>query len=297
MSEESLLGGEGDAPAPSSEPTLTPSPDFSFYSDDGLNEGLSSHFDDNNKGVQKFFQKYQGAENPNKAAIDGIANLQYMAGQKGFERPADDAPESIRGEFDRKMRELNGAPKEASDYKWERPEGISEEYWNQDQVSGFADILHKHGSSPDMAKDLFEAYTASFDGAQEQAAQLQGQQIDEQRNILKAEYGVDADATINTAIEVGKALGAPQSEIERIGMTAEGVKFLASLKSKITGDNVSDQGAGGRIRDGIGADSMQRANDARDKAIAAHAKGDMESYHHYSKVVSELHQKHADSQR
>ena len=76
MSDESLLsggdtGGEPPVADPStSTPAAEPAP-FSFYGEDGINPGIQ--FEDSNKSVEGLFKKYQGAENPNKAFLDGEA--------------------------------------------------------------------------------------------------------------------------------------------------------------------------------------------------------------------------------
>jgi len=277
MSDESLLsggdtGGEPPVADPStSTPAAEPAP-FSFYGEDGINPGIQ--FEDSNKSVEGLFKKYQGAENPNKAFLDGVANLQYMAGQKGFERPADDAPESVKEEFDRRMRELNGAPKEASEYGYEKPEGVPDEYWDQSQVDGFSEILHKHGASPELAKELFESYVGSFEGLEGQMQEQANAQLEEQRNLLKSEFGVDADKMVKDAISSANALGIPQSEIERIGMTAEGVKALAKIKSFISSDVISNNNSAGNISNASSNNFQEMAIDAGRKSAEAYAKGD-----------------------
>jgi hypothetical protein len=227
---DSLISGDSDpAPADTSADTATPSAEFSFYQDGALSEQFDKMLGEN-KSARSHFQKYATAENPFEAAMNGIKDLNFIAGQKERTRPGEDASDEDKQKWNDYLRSQLGVPEKADGYGWQKPEGVDESMWDQAQVDTFADILHKGNVSPETAKELFEAYNESLMSAPEQIEAQVAQQLQVEREKLNTEFGMDADKMIKQATEAGNLWGLPQEEIERIGQTAEGVKLMARLK-------------------------------------------------------------------
>jgi hypothetical protein len=279
---------------PTAEPTAAP--EFSFYQDGAISEGFDKMLGEN-KSARSHFQKYAGAENPFEAAMNGIKDLNFIAGQKERTRPADDASDEDKQAWNNYIRSQLGVPEKADGYGWERPEDISEDMWNQDEMNQFAEILHKGNVPPETAKELFDAYNDSLRGAPEQIEAQMTQQLQVEREKLNGEFGMDAEKMIKQAGEAANLWGVSQEEAERIGQTAEGVKLLARLKNAVTSDVTSNTQSSNGVNNGANSNYEEQAMAAGLKAVEAHGRGDMANYKKFSDQQSHFNQLHASSLR
>jgi hypothetical protein len=250
-----------------------------------------------NKSARSHFQKYAGAENPFESAMNGIKDLNYIAGQKERTRPGEDASDEDKKTWNDYLRNQLGVPEKPEGYGWERPENIAEDMWDQDGMNQFADILHKGNVSPDTAKELFDAYNAQLSAAPEQFEAQQAQELQVQRDLLNDKFGMEAEKMIKQAAEAGNLKGLSENEIKRIGSTAEGVELLASMKNWLTSDVTSNTQSSEGIRDGGGSNYQERAMAAGRLASEAHARGDMASYNKFAKQQSDLNEAHLNASK
>ena len=267
--------------------------DFSFFSDDGLRPEIANLITDDNKAAKSFFEKYKGAEDANKAIIDGIANMQYMMGQKAMTRPDENAPEHVKEAFLNHLRNINNVPEKPDGYGIERPEDIPEEMWNAEEISQYADIFHKHNISPDAVKDLMERYTEGLRSVPEQLEAQQAQSLKVERDKLNSEFGMEAEKMIKRASEAANLWGLSQEEAARIGQTAEGIKLLARLKNSVSSDVTSNTQSSGMNQNRSSYE--EQAIEAAKAASEAYAKGDMASYRKFSEQQTHYNQLHAQS--
>jgi hypothetical protein len=296
---DSLIDPSGGDPAPAdpiSADPATPPADFSFYGDEGIRPELNNLIGEN-KAVASYFQKYAGAEDPNKAAIEGIGHLSQLASQKERTRPADDASDADKQVWNDYIRNQLGVPEKPEGYGWEKPEDIGDDMWNQEEMGTFADILHKGNVSPETAKELFDAYTGGLRNAPEQIEAQVAQQLAVERDKLNAEYGMEADKMIAHATEAANLLGVSPEEAQRIGQTAEGIKLLARMKNTVTGDVTSNTQSTNGMTNGGSSNYEEQAMGAGLKAVEAHNRGDMASYKKFSEQQSHYNQLHANASR
>jgi hypothetical protein len=301
---ESLISGEAtgqEQPSVESvqQEVMQPSTssDFSFYSDDGLRPEIAQYIGDDNKAAKSFFEKYRGAEDPNKAIVDGIANLQYMAGQKAFDRPPEDAPDSVKQEFQNRIRQLNNAPESVDGYEFKWDDSVPEGYRDDSEINAYKEIFNKYGVPKEAWDEAISHYQQGLGGIQEQIEQQTSERVEVERQQLQSEFGVDADKMIQRATSAGNALGLPQSEIERIGQTAEGVKALAKINDLISSDVLNSGNSSGSVNQQQGGNYLEQAVDASRKASEAYAKGDRASGDKYYQMQQRFNELHLNSQR
>jgi len=276
--------------------STTPAPDFSFYADGGISPAFDKMLGDN-KSARSHFQKYAGAENPFDSAMNGIKDLNYIAGQKERTRPADDASDEDKKVWNDYLRNQLGVPEKPEGYGWERPESVPEEMWDQEGMDKLAGIAHQHNVSPQAASALFEEYNAQLAAAPEQMAAQEAQELQVQRDLLNNKFGMEADKMIKQAAEAGNLKGLSESEISRIAQTAEGVELLASMKNWLTSDVTSNTQSSEGIRDGGGSNYQDKAMEAGRLAVEAHNRGDMASYKKYAEQQSHYNQAHSNASR
>jgi len=286
MSDDPSLLGGGD-PAPADPNPADPNPSdpqpapagISFYGEDGqLHSSITEQIGDM-KGTQNFFQKYSGAENPTLEALKGIENLTAMVGQKtqGLTRPAEDASDAEKQAYVDQIRKLNGTPDNADDYGYVRPEDLDESIpFEVDEAKAFADVLHQHHASPELAKALFDVYTEQLKGVPEAIAREEAAYKQEQVTALRDEFGAAADKTIQQAKDNAATFGVSEDLMKQIGMSAEGVKFLAGLSKYIGADSIPSGNGEGAMNNGKNYEQM--AMEAGQKAMEANSKGDNVGY-------------------
>jgi hypothetical protein len=269
---------------------------FSFYGDEGIRPELSNLIGEN-KAVASYFQKYAGAEDPNKAAIEGIGHLSTLASQKERTKPAEDASDADKQVWNDYIRNQLGVPEDAKGYGWDKPEDIGDDLWNQGEVDTFADILHKGNVSPDTAEALFSAYNDSLRGAPEAMQAQIDQQLAVEKDILQAEYGMETDKMLQAAVEGGNLKGLPIEETQRIASTALGVKLLAEIKNMHVSDVTSNTKSSSGMSQGGNSNYEEQAMASAMKATEAHSRGDMVSYKKFAAQQTHFNQLHANASR
>jgi hypothetical protein len=291
---DSLISSDP-APADTSPADTTPAPaDFAFYQDGALSEQFSTMLGDN-KSAKSHFEKYAKAENPFEASMNGIKDLNYLAGQKERTRPADDATDEEKATWNAYIKQQNGVPDDAKGYGWERPEDVSEDMWDQAQIDGFAEILHKGNVPPETAKELFDAYNDSLRGAPEQMQAQIDAQLAVERDILNAEFGMETEKMLAKAPQTGNMWGLSEQETARICSTAEGVKLMERMSNAVTSDVTSNTQSSNGISQGGNSNYEEQAMASGMKAIEAHNRGDMASYRKFSEQQSHFNQLHANA--
>jgi len=288
--------GDGTAAAADASASTTaaaatvPAQDFSMYGEKGLNAGMVKLLGEGDelKGARFFLKKYEGADDPNAEVLKGLNNLQYIASQKAYIRPPDDAPDNVKEEFGKQMKLLNQTPESAEGYKYNvRPEGLAEEVpWNQEEANQYSEVLHKHNASPALAAELMELYKGGLEGIPAVVAQEEATHREAQIDILRNEHGVNAEKVIQEATNAASLLGVSPEETSRIAMTAAGVNFLANLKTMISSDILSTAKAAGSVNAGDGQSWSEKAMESSKLATEAMKANDTQAYNaHYADQV------------
>lgn len=240
---------------------------FSFYGEGGkLRDELAALTSDKFKGASSFFAKYAKAEDPTAAALQGLENLQFMASQKGFSRPPDDAPQAVKDEFGKRLREVMGVPDKKEDYGISKPENLPDGVeWDENGLGDYLDIFHKGNVSTATAKQIIEKHVAKVS---ERAAAQQSQILENGRQELQKVYGDKLPAAIQDAkrgIEIMSSLiGIPAEQIEQqAALNPTMIRMLVEMKRQtsepavVTGQGVSGQGSFLEQADAILKDPVQ----------------------------------------
>ena len=149
----------GDTTAPSGDsppPAVQDGPWFSdFIAHDGaLNKDRLENLPEELKPFKETLERYDTLD----AMLRGFHNSRQLNGAKGLEPLPPGASEDAVQERAELMAKLNNAPSEPAGYKFEKPDGYPEDLaWNQEGVDRYAEILHKHNASPELAAELFQA--------------------------------------------------------------------------------------------------------------------------------------------
>lgn len=206
---------------------------------DALPDHLKAHADT--------FKKYQTVE----ALLGGMGNLANLAGKKGLEPLAKDAPAELVAERQALMRKLNNVPEKPEGYGIKKPDGVPDEQWNGEYVGGILGVLHKHNASPELVQELVKLdqdFAAKVRSGGE-AAQVQA--LNKERETLKTEFGGEYGKKISLAARAAKTLGL-DPENDPMFRTAAGVKAMlrvAEMVSEdrlVSGDGGADFGKGDR---------------------------------------------------
>lgn len=233
------------SPSPAAATSVQPSA-FSLYAEGGIHPELAKILaNDEYKGARNVLQKYAKAEDPTKALMVGLSNLNYMASQKGLEPLPADAPDSVKAEFEQKLRKIVGAPEKPEDYGFKRPDGIPENMFSEEYAGEISKILHKHAASPQLAKDLL-AFDSTF-GQQKLEAAKQGA-VQAARAELSRVYGNRLDSALMDAergIDIASGLtNIPADSLrEQATNNPMMIQLLAAIKTATSEDTRADGSA------------------------------------------------------
>ena len=222
---------------------------FSIYEDGKVSEKFLQTLSDEDKGLAKFFGKYAGAKDPEKAMLQGVKNLQYLAGQKALEPLPDDAPDSVKDERRQLMAKLNGVPETPEGYGIKKPETLPDGvYWPEESVGAYAGIFHKHNASPELVKEILELHTKTLEGAEVQIEQQITAQRTEEMGKLKTEFGDRTNQVLTKAMRGAMTLGLTEDEAKALGTSAASIKALAKVVDLVSEDRLAvDAGAGSNV--------------------------------------------------
>lgn len=284
-------------PAPTPDPTPTPAAFTGFYGDDGKAlESVITSIPEEHKSFRSFVEKYQGSKDPMTEMYRGFESLQTMASQKQFQRPGEGATQAEIDNFNNQMRLVNQTPGDPTGYKFIKPETFPEGVpFNQEEADGYAGILHKHNASPEMAKELFEAYTGSLLAVPELQAQADKQAQDTAMNDLRDEHGALAERVYQDAIETANLFGAPEELINLSKFSAETLTWLSKMKDLVSPDSLPQTKSGGAVHGG--GNYAQQADEQYRLATEAHARGDHAAHDKHYSEAQRLSQLDANAKR
>jgi hypothetical protein len=208
------------------------------------------------KGLHSFFGKYAKAEDPNKAVLDGIKNLQYLAGTKGLEPLPDDAPDSVKEERAEIMRKANGVPATPADYGIVKPDDMPDEQWNGEYVNDMVSVLHKYNAPPAMVNELFEmdGQHAAKLGAETEAAQAAAMKAESAK--LTEAFGSEIQEKTDHAKRMARTLGLDPAT-DPMFNSANVVKAFAQMFTMVSEDRIVS-GDGGN---NLGSSDREKAKD------------------------------------
>ena len=190
--------------------------------------------------MTKMLEKYQSAEDPNRAIIEGIKGLDFLSKQKDiesfFDCLPDDAPQELKDKRSEMIRKMNGAPEKAEDYGLKRPDEISDSiYWPEGIETKHMDLAKEYNVPREFLQKQMEMHMDMLNGAPAHfEAQYEGQRK-EQLEALRTEHGGNLQAVVDAAEAGGLASGHFDGEGMAIMMRAatqvgKGKEFVNMMK-------------------------------------------------------------------
>lgn len=230
-----------------------------FYGEDGaINPAITALLGDEDAAITKMLEKYQATENPNRAMIDGIKNLQFLSGQKDIdafiEGLPDDAPQEAKDKRSEMIRKINGAPDKAEDYGLKRPDEIAASvYWPEGIEMQHMELAKQYSVPREFLQKQFELHTNMLNGAPAHfEAQYQGQ-LKTQLESLRTEHGTSLQGVVDAADNGGMASGHFNGEemahvmraVTQVGLGQKFVNMMKWINDSIGEDKrVFSQGQG-----------------------------------------------------
>ena len=217
--------------------------------DSVFQKGALDQFPEDLKGLRNWIESQKSGVGLEK----GLRHLQKLASSKGFERPADDAPDDAKEAFTAKLRELNGVPESPDKYEFKMPEG----YEMPDEVKGkIAEFAHTNGINAETVNKFIP-----FQMELEKAGQLQSQQAHIEAESKRGDEYFGGEGSFDVkAPEIAKWAQEQGYDIkgDPAFRNATTYKILADLKAATSEDNhVSGSGAGNGIN-GLNTESAIR---------------------------------------
>lgn len=235
---------------------------LNVFKDGDVTDEFVAAAGDEYKGVVDLAKKYASAENPTAEFIKGLHNLQYMAKSKGELAPLpEDAPESVKQEWDAKMRDVLGVPATAGDYQLKLPEGVEEGSLDTEYLTNLKEVAHANR----IPQSAFDAFAPLLMQREVQIAegieQERQQQLDAGRQALTKEYGDETPQVLAQAAAVAMQLD-PDIDVN----SEEALRHPFTIKAlhkiaELTGD---DKG----LRSGMGTLGGQGQTDFRQQSLA-----------------------------
>ena len=273
-------GQQNEAPKPEGA-----APSFSLYEKDGtLNKAFLDAFPEADRAAfSKIASKYKDPAN----LVKGLVNLNWAASQKGFERPADDAPQNVKDEFNARMRSLRGVPENPDGYELKAPDGLPAGLsWNEADAKEWATFAHKQGLGKEEVAKLTEYQMA-------REAKRAESYFKEQDAALTAAFGDKRSERLKAASSVAAKFGVDVNN-PAIGNNAEVIKMLATIHDKIGESQFISNGAAAQTSTG---DLQTQMSDIGRKALEAQASGRTDEYNRLVQQQTDLARRIVASQK
>lgn len=150
--------------APQSTPSSTPNRVglAAYYGENGLDRNAVNELPDDYSAIKGLLNKYP---TDLKALNNGIKGLNYLAGQKGFIKLGEGASEADIAYQQKMLKEFNNVPDQIDGYGIQKPEGLPDEYWDQEQTNALLSTLHKHNASPELVRELADLQSQALQKA------------------------------------------------------------------------------------------------------------------------------------
>jgi hypothetical protein len=192
--------------------------------------------------------------------------------------PGDDATDEDRSAFRKAM----GVPEKVEDYKVTRPEFLTEEQFNSDEMQGPVQAavasLHEQGATQAQVDAALNSYFEYAKGRAEQTLKNDNEYIERAETKLREDWGQDYDANKAFAdqaisrFEFGNDLkNAELSGGRLLGSDPNFVRMMAEVGRRM-GEGGLQAGMRGTE---AGADIQSQYDEVSTQAYAAHDRGDM----------------------
>lgn len=224
-------------------------------SDGKIDKSAYDRLPDHLKPFSETLKKYDTDE----ALLGAFLHSQTLNGKKGLQPLDKNASEKDKAEWNGRLRELLGVPKDAAGYGvLEKPADVPDTLWNGEYVQTMAGIMHKYNAPPEMVKELFAADrkfgTDTMGKGQSQAVEAR-KAADA---LITQTFGQNRDAEIHAARRAAETVGIDVQDPD-IGNNPKIIIALSKMAKLLGEDKLvrpgSAEGAVG------GGDDRARARD------------------------------------
>jgi hypothetical protein len=168
-----------------------------------LNKGNFEHLPEHLQQYKPIFDKYDTVD----ALFGALGNASTLVGKKGLQPLPEGADEKSVSEFNARLAEVLGVPDDPKGYGIERPEGLSEDLWDQGYADQAAAKFKELNISPKAAKELIAMDAARAMEMDQIKAQAEEAYEKEQRGLVADAFGAESARKLATAQQVAKSLG------------------------------------------------------------------------------------------
>jgi len=158
-----------------------------------------------------------------------VVNARSMVGRDKITKPNDASTEDEWNEWYK----AGGRPENFSDYGFEKPEELPDEYYDQQRAEKYMKLFHKIGLSATQAKTLFDAHNEDVISELKQVLQQRKLSDTELRDGLRADWGNAYEQKKhfgNLAIEKGSQDEEhKQRMVEKYGNDPDFIRFAANI--------------------------------------------------------------------
>lgn len=268
-----------------------------LYGEDGtIDKKAWDRLPEHLKGHKEAFSQHGSMD----ALLTYTANLASLAGKKGLAPLPANAPDHVKAERSKLLREINGAPDKPEGYAVKRPEQVPEGMWSDEYANGVVGILHRHNASPDLVNELI-----GFDGNHAaKMLELAKTGKEQQETAHMAEQVKALETALPNQAERSKALTTARRAALTVGLdpdknpifkSADAVLAFAKLGSYLSEDKLVS-GDGGDPLTGGGND-FAKAQDILSNPDNAQHKAYRDASHPQHKqtvdLVNKLFERHA----
>lgn len=212
-----------------------------LYGEDGkIDHSKLDSLPENLASYKETFKKYPTIE----GVFGALGNAQTLIGKKGLMPLPDDAPDSVKQEFNQRLREVLKVPATPEGYGFKKPEGLPDELWSEDAVKDAAGIMHQFNVPPHAAKALIEWDAKRTMQTIEQQNVEREKYRKEASQKIQEEFGAELERKVLSARALANKVGFPVND-ESLGNNPDVIIGLARIAAMLGEDKIgSDAGAG-----------------------------------------------------
>lgn len=220
-----------------------------LYDESGkLNKDRLDALPDHLKDGKDLFGKYDTIE----ALLAGMRNAANLAGKKGLQPLPEGAPKEVVDERNALMRQLNNTPDSPEGYGFKKPDDWPESLpWQEERATKYAEILHRHNVSPELAKELYDLDMSEAMTQFGRIDEIQAETFAAEQQKLKSEFGSQLPEKVALAVRGVNSMGLKDENGEPITAShpifknAVAVKMAAAYAEAVSEDRlVSGDGDG-----------------------------------------------------
>lgn len=204
-----------------------------------LNKDAYTKLPEDLKGLSTDLSKYENIE----SLIRSYAHVNTLVGKKGLQPLPDNAPENVREEFTKNLRNVLRVPETPEGYGIKRPESVPEEAWNEEYAGEMAKLFHKHAVPPSAVQEIVKKEAEFVTKLAAEAEAKQQVSIEQAQESLKKDFGIHYQRKLHSAAKAARTLGLDLND-PVVGNHPGVIKAMAQIADMIGEDKLISDGSG-----------------------------------------------------